>query len=142
MSADLGQAQPFDRPTARTIWDRLIDLPADVKQATVAISGTLAVDAYEASRRAAATKGAIVFEELASAHQQGVVRELKKGSHAFASRRRAIERLGLPQVRAHRLRLLDQEEQAWSNELAAREAALPDLAAVLMVRLAPMGSGQ
>jgi superfamily II DNA or RNA helicase len=129
-------------PTARTIWDRLIDLPTDLKQATEEISGPLAVDAYEASRLAAETQGAIVFEELASAHQHGIVRERKKGSHAFASRRRAIERLGLPQVRAHRLRLLNQEEQAWSNELAAREAALPDLAAILMVRLAPMGSGQ
>jgi superfamily II DNA or RNA helicase len=128
-------------PTARTIWDRLIDLPADVKRTTADISGTLAVDAYEASHRAAETQGAIVFEELASAHQQGVVRERKKGSHAFASRRRAVERLGLPQVRAHRLRLLDQEEQAWSNELSAREAVLPDLAAVLMVRVTPTGMG-
>jgi hypothetical protein len=61
------------------------------------------------------------------------------GVHAFASRRRAIERLGLPQVRGYRLRVLADEEQAWNLELAARETALPDLAAVLMVRVAPMG---
>ena len=129
-------------PTARTIWDRLIDLPVDVKQAPAEISGTLAVDAYEACHRVAEMQGAIVFEELASAHQQGVARERKKDSHAFASRRQAIERLGLPQVRAPRLRLLDQEERAWSTALSARDAALPDLAAVLMVRVTPIGIGQ
>ena len=69
----------------------------------------------------------------------GIMRERKKGAHAFSSRRRAIERLGLPQVRAHRLRILEDEEQVWSRELALREAALPDLTAVLMVRVAPTG---
>ena len=72
-------------------------------------------------------------------HKLSIVRERKKGGHAFASRRRAIERLGLPQVRSYRLRILADEEQAWNRELAARETALPDLAAVLMVRIAPMG---
>jgi hypothetical protein len=129
-------------PTARTIRDRLIDLPSGLSHANGEISETLAVDAYEASRKAAEAQGATVFEELAAAHEFSIVRERKKGTHAYASRRRAIERLGLPQVRAHRLRVLAEEEQAWFRELAAREAALPDLAAVLMVRVAPMGSSQ
>ena len=34
---------------------------------------------------------------------------------------------------------LEDEEQVWTRELATREAALPDLAAVLMVRVAPTG---
>jgi hypothetical protein len=38
--------------------------------------------------------------------------------------------------------LLAEEEQVWSKELAAQEAALPDLAAVLMVRVAPLGSSE
>jgi hypothetical protein len=129
-------------PTARTIRDRLIDLPSGLSHANGEISETLAVDAYEASRKAAEAQGATVFEELAAAHEFSIVRERKKGTHAYASRRRAIERLGLPQVRAHRVRVLAEEEQAWFRELAAREAALPDLAAVLMVRVAPMGSSQ
>jgi hypothetical protein len=127
-------------PTARTIWDRLIDLPNGLSQASGDLPETLAADAYEASRQAAEVQSATVFEELAADHQLSIVRERRKGIHAFASRRRAIERLGLPQVRAHRLRLLAEEEQARSKEIAAREAALPDLAAVIMVRVAPMGS--
>lgn len=127
-------------PTARTIWERLIDLPNGLSQAGEEISGSTAVDAFDASRKAAEAQGAAVFEELAAAHQMSIMRERKKGTHAFSSRRRAIERLGLPQVRAHRLRILEDEEQAWTRELAAREAALPDLAAVLMVRVAPIGA--
>jgi hypothetical protein len=126
-------------PTARTIWDRLIDLPAGVSQATDDLCGAPALQAFDASRSAAESQGAAVFEELLAAHQLSIVRERKKGGHAFASRRRAIERLGLPQVRSYRLRILADEEQAWNRELTAREAALPDLAAVLMVRVAPMG---
>jgi len=126
-------------PTARTIWERLIDLPDGMSQAGEEISGSAAVKAFDASRKAAEAQGAAVFEELASVHQKGIMRERKKGAHAFSSRRRAIERLGLPQVRAHRLRILEDEEQVCSRELALREAALPDLTAVLMVRVAPTG---
>ena len=128
-------------PTARTIWERLIDQPKGLSQAGEEISGSAAADAFDAGRKAAEVQGAAVFEELAAAHQMSIMRERKKGTHAFSSRRRAIERLGLPQVRAHRLRILGEEEQSWIQELAAREAALPDLAAVLMVRVAPMGAG-
>lgn len=127
-------------PTARTIWERLIDQPMGLSQAGEEISGSAAADAFDAGRKAAEVQGAAVFEELAAAHQMSIMRERKKGTHAFSSRRRAIERLGLPQVRAHRLRILGDEEQAWTRDLAAREAALPDLAAVLMVRVAPIGA--
>jgi hypothetical protein len=124
-------------PTARTIWDCLIDLPKGLSRATEDLSGVPALEAFDASRRAAEAQGAAVFEELAAAHQLSIVRESKKGAHAFASRRRSIERLGLPRVRSYRLRILADEELAWARELAARGAALPDLAAVLMVRVAP-----
>ena len=93
-------------PTARTIWDRLIDIPAGLSQATHDISGAGAVQVYDASRSAAEVQGAAIFEELLAAHQLSIVRERKKGEHAFASRRRAIERLGLPQVRSYRLGIL------------------------------------
>ena len=128
-------------PTARTIWDRLIDLPIGLHQAADKLSGAPALQAYEASRAAAEAQGAATFDELLTDHQLGIVRERKKGGHAFASRRRAIERLDLPQVRSYRLRILAEEEQAWARELTARETALPDLVAVLMARVAPLGNG-
>ena|SRR6516162_5081830 len=82
-------------PTARAIWDRLIDLPTSLHLEENAVVGHAATAAYEASRRAAETQGAAVFDELCSAHRQSIARERKKGIQAFASRRRAIERQGL-----------------------------------------------
>lgn len=122
-------------PTARAIWDRLIDLPKSLCLEKNAVAGDAATAAYEASRGAAETQGGAVFDELSSAHRQSIAREHKKGMHAFAARRRAIEQLGLPQVRAHRLRQLDEEERPWREELTTREATLPDLAAILLVHV-------
>lgn len=129
-------------PTARTVWDRLIALEDGIRQEKGNLGESAASAAYESSRMAAEKHGAAVFDELLSAHRDSIRRERKKGAHAFAGRRRAIERLGLPQVRAHRLALLAAEEQAWSSELAAREAALPELTAMVLVRIAPSQGGQ
>jgi len=74
------------------------------------------------------------------AYLQRIARERKKAEHAFTSRRRIIERLGLPQVRSYRQKLLTDEEQTWKREIADRETTILDLAAILMVRVAPMGN--
>jgi superfamily II DNA or RNA helicase len=129
-------------PTARAIWDRLIDPPRDLRLEQGSVADDAATAAYKASRGAAETQGAAIFGELSSVHQQSIARERKKGVHAFAARRRAVERLGLPQVRAHRLRQLDEEERAWKEELTTREAALPDLAAIQLVHVARAGNLQ
>jgi hypothetical protein len=126
-------------PTARAIWDRLIDLPRELRLEQEPLADDAAGAVYEASRSAAETQGAAIFDELSSAHRQSTARERNKGVHAFAARRRAIERLGLPQVRSHRLRQLDEEERVWRQALTAREAALPDLAAILLVHVARAG---
>src|SRR5262249_12983190 len=125
-------------PTARAVWDTLIALPGGLGKATDELSGDGATKAFEVSGRAAEAYGATICEDLLPAHQVSIAREGKEGAHALAYRRRAIERLGLPQVRNYRLAKLADEEQNWTRELVAHEAALPDLTAVLMVRVAPM----
>jgi len=129
-------------PTARAIWDRLINPPTELRREDNDLEGDGAIVAYEASRRVAELQGMSVFDELASTHRQSIARERKKGTHAFAGRRRAVERIGLPQVRAHRLRQLDADERAWATDLSAREAVLPDLAAILLVHVVHAGRQQ
>ena len=128
-------------PAARAIWDRLIELPVGVTRRGTDLAGREAADACERCRQAAEAQGAVVFDELSAAHRESIERERRKGILAFAWRRRAIERLGLPQVRAHRLRQLAEEERAWEMELATREAALPDLAAVMLLRIQQGNAG-
>ncbi|MDC0740861.1 DEAD/DEAH box helicase [Polyangium mundeleinium] len=123
-------------PTARTIWDRLIALPDDLRLNATVLVKEAAVSTFEMSRFAAEAHGGTVFDELAGAHRESIRRERKKGSHAFTSRKRVIERMGLPHVRARRLAQLVEEERAWSAGLAAREAALPELTAIVLMRVA------
>ena len=50
-------------------------------------------------------------------------------------RREALHRLGLPEVRQHRLKRLDEEERAWAAELPKREQILPELQPVMLLRV-------
>ena len=45
------------------------------------------------------------------------------------------DRLGLPEVRQHRLKRLDEEERAWAAELRKREQILPELQPVILLRV-------
>ena len=59
----------------------------------------------------------------------------RRGNYAFQVRREALGRLGLPEVRQHRLKRLDEEERAWAAELRKREQVLPELQPVILLRV-------
>ena len=61
--------------------------------------------------------------------------EKEKYDHAFAARRGAIARIGLPQVREYRLELLRQEEQAWYEQLRQAAQSTPELVPLLLVHI-------
>jgi len=127
-------------PTARAIWDRLIDLDEGTcPPAPVAVSGEEARSIFDQVRAQAEIHGLLVFSELIDAHRDRVKREREKGNRAFAARCRAIERIGLPQVRKHRLDELEREEADWAAELHARGDALPELTALVLIRVARPG---
>ena len=79
--------------------------------------------------------GENAFHELFARHQQRLKREQEKGQYAFQVRREALGRLGLPEVRQHRLKRLGDEELAWAAELRKREQILPDLQPVILLRV-------
>ena len=55
--------------------------------------------------------------------------------YAFSARRRVIEKVGLPAVRAHRLARLDQEMAEYRRQAELAKAATPSLVAVMMLRI-------
>jgi len=67
--------------------------------------------------------------------KERVQREEERGSYAFAARRRAIERVGLPEVRNYRLMRLDEEERLWRDGLSRRTQVVPELVPILLVRI-------
>jgi hypothetical protein len=68
-------------------------------------------------------------------HRARMAREQEKADYAFAARRRTIERIGLPQVRHHRLDLLAHEERAFQEQLAQKAQAFPEMVPLLIIRV-------
>jgi len=127
-------------PTARAVWDRLIETDGEAPAIrSVALAGEHAAEAYERSQDAAEDHGRVIYEELLGLHRERLDRERRKGEHAFAARVRAIHRVGLEQVREYRLRQLDEEQHEWEARMSARAAALPELNAILLLRVAAEG---
>jgi hypothetical protein len=125
--------------TARLVWDHVIALQSPTRLGSV-LSGSDAIRLYEASREIAQQAGAAIFETMSAAHADFLGRERAKGSKAFAARRRAVDRIGLPAVRAHRIKLLDEEQILWEQDLVLQELATPELSAVFMIRVAEAGT--
>lgn len=123
-------------PTARAVWDRLIQLPAGVElRPRGDAPGPVEEHVFDQSRSAAEEQGGGHIHELIERHRDRISQERRKMGVSFNARRRAVERLGLPQVRAFRLTQLDQEESEWRREIAQREHGMPELTPLLLLRV-------
>ena len=120
-------------PTARRVWDLLLTETVRIGPLAEADGS---VPAYEASLDAARTQGERIFRELMTEHQQRLKEERERAQYAFDARRLAVGRLGLPAVREHRLKRLAGEHAARMAALDQAETAVPDLHAVLLLRIA------
>ncbi|WP_288761927.1 helicase-related protein [uncultured Akkermansia sp.] len=119
-------------PTARHIWETL-------QTAEVRIQSTLGQDdsmkAYQCLQEAAEHAGQELFNSLQHAHLASVAHEEERGITSFASRRKAIERVGLPEVRQFRLSRCDADEGEWRQELQAAKQIVPEIRPLLMLRM-------
>ena len=103
------------------------------------VSGEEAILAYGHAREEAELQGKPVFAELMDAHREQQHKQRKKGRVAFESRRKAIGRIGLPQVRNHRLRELEREEADWKKRIDEQDAVFPELTPLIILRISPSG---
>jgi hypothetical protein len=119
-------------PTARSIWERLLSARPEFSQS---IHSGESVAAYEKVRDHAVQQGRQQYRDVQSVLQQRIARERERGDFAFAARRRAVERIGLPEVRNFRLARLEQEERIWRDQLAGQARVVPELMAITLVRV-------
>lgn len=80
------------------------------------------------------------FDVLQQAHLASVNREEERGMVAFTSRRKAIERVGLPEVRQYRLARCAAEENDWQHELQSARQIVPEIRSLLMLRIIKGGA--
>jgi hypothetical protein len=119
-------------PTARRIWDALVG--EDVRLGPV-LGAVASRQAYDQAYGAAEQQGIVLYESLRSEHRGFMARERDKSEYAFAARRRAIGRIGLPEVRNFRLSALSSEEKEFSERVDQRTRALPTIVPLLIMRV-------
>jgi hypothetical protein len=125
------EGRPFV-PTAKRVWDLLLTESINVH----AVSGAEeSVKWFEASHAAASIQGERIFSELLTEHRDRLKEERERAEYAFESRNQAIGRIGLPAVRDHRRKRLKQEHDARMASINDMEVSLPDLNAVMMLRI-------
>ena len=72
---------------------------------------------------------------MQEAHFAAITREEERGMIAFASRRKAIARLGLPEVRQFRFSRCDADESEWRRELQSAKQFMPEIRLLLALRV-------
>ena len=121
-------------PTAKRIWDLLLTESVEIEGTTTAEQ---AVSWFDTSLAAAKNQGERLFAEMLGEHRTGLKEERERALYAFDARSKAIGRIGLPAVREHRRKRLNAEHQSRLAVLDEAQASVPDLNAVLMIRVGP-----
>ncbi len=117
-------------PTARYIWDHLLQGPVPI-QGTVPFSE----DVFAKLWAIAEEQGKPLYAEIMTDYQRRIDQEREKVRYALSARRKTIERIGLPQVRDHRLKLLNQEEQRFLEYLAQKAQVIPNIEPLMVIRI-------
>jgi hypothetical protein len=125
-------------PTAKRIWDLLLTEAIEIHgKSTTEDSAAW----FDTSTVAAKVQGERVFSSLLEEHRNRLNDERERARYAYDARYQAIGRIGLPQVREHRRKRLDAEHRARMATLDDAEASVPDLNAVLMLRIGLASAG-
>lgn len=119
-------------PTARHIWEEL-------QTTEPKVLNTLGLDESEVAfvrlMETAEQAGQELFDALRQAHLSSIAREEERGIVAFVSRLKAIERVGLPEVRQYRLARCETEERDWRKELEAAQEIVPEIRPMLLMKI-------
>jgi superfamily II DNA or RNA helicase len=124
-------------PTAERIWEQLLQTPpATGGHIAEAEAAALTGQAW----RTVEQHGQTIYDDMQRAYQAQLTREQEKRAYGFAARRRAIQRIGLPNVQQYRLSQLIREEEAWQREAAQRATVLPEVNLLLLLHVTGVGS--
>jgi ERCC4-related helicase len=119
-------------PTGRHVWDILQSSEIVV---TGTISGADAHHAYTKVLTSAEVSGKDIFDTLCKEYLSAIDHEEKRGRYSLAARKRVIEKIGLAEVRRHRLAKLGIESDEWMAELELARNILPEIKPLLMLHL-------
>jgi hypothetical protein len=126
------------QPTARHIWEQLLTEHPKIHSL---LDDEKSRQSFSLSHQLAEGCGKSIYDALLQELRDRIEQEREKAEYAFAARRRAIERIGLPEVRDHRANLLAQEKVTFQQHLAQKAQAYPEMIPLLMLRVEGGGHG-
>lgn len=121
--------------TAKRIWEALLSNDARIDADDFLKPDHSSI--FNFARKQAEETGAETFEQLKTKYVENLTQEKEKVEYGFVARERAIDRIGLPEVKAYRLAKLKQEQERWSQDFVDRQKIKPELNALLILRVKP-----
>jgi SNF2 family DNA or RNA helicase len=118
--------------TAKHIWDQLLTNDLHIKKMK---DSKESMEAGKKLLSAAERAGQKLFDTMQEAHFEAIAREEERGKIAFASRRKAIARLGLPEVRQFRMARLNEDESNWWSEIKSARQTLPEIRPLIAMQV-------
>lgn len=119
-------------PTARHVWNTLQSTDPKIKGK---LDNETSHNVLDGLTTAAETAGQKVFDALKSKHAEAIQREQERGQRSFEARQRAIEQIGLPEVRNYRRRQCEAEKGLWESELERARGILPEIRPLLALQI-------
>lgn len=93
------------------------------------------MDVFEKLEKITETYGQEIFNALRQDHSNALEKEKQRGEYFFNSRQKAIELVGLPEVRQFRLKNLAMEKSAWQKDLTAAARIIPEIRPILLLNI-------
>ncbi|MDD4127473.1 MAG: hypothetical protein PHV39_07285, partial [Methanomicrobium sp.] len=121
------------RQTAHFIWDCLMSKYYNTTNITQI---TASAQITEKIIQEAKLSGEAIFGNLKEEHKQQIHIEKIRAETSFSSRKRAIEKIGLPEVRNYRLSELSKEEELWRKQINSAELIIPNLKPLIILKIA------
>ncbi|MCP5207857.1 MAG: DEAD/DEAH box helicase family protein [Hahellaceae bacterium] len=121
--------------TANRIWEALLSQDAELHPVSVDEEPTLTEQLFSQARTVAETVGEQTFQQLQAGHAKQLKVEDDKFHYALNARKRAVDRIGLPEVRDYRHRQLEEEAKHWQAQLNQRQQSLPELVPLLLLKV-------
>ncbi len=112
---------------SQRVWDAVCSKEFDILPQDLAVDSSLHQSIYALMHKAAQEEGKAIFESMLTANQTDLDNQFEKGEYSFNARKKAIERVGLPEVRQFRLRQLSSEYALWLQDIDKKRRVIPDM---------------
>ena len=123
-------------PTALRIWELLL---SEAPQICGYTRGSNAQALWDRAAKALEEIATDQYEMLLNAHMQSLAQEKNRSDTSFSARRKAIERIGLAEVRNYRLKHLEEEKKQWEMEFERAQGVMPEMNLLLIANIQKEG---